>query len=841
MYNASPELITAIKQPYRIVSCKVNFGTYINLTDEEIISIDITSNLCPSNEFEIGIAPMSTATIEIKWSEDVDYNYENQKADIFFGLELPDATVEYVPMGKYTVEKATVSKRNLTLELVDNMYKADREFIDNITYPTTLLDILTAACEQSNLVLASSSFVNSGFVIDHDISFLNVSCRTVIAQVAELAGGWAIINRAGELEIITLGSVSQREITDDQYFKLTADEVANSHIDKVVVSVGEESASAGMGEDIYHVVNNMFVNNPTLVTQSLYNVLNGTYYLAGSLSWQGDFTLDLGDRVTVESDPFYILNRNLTYGGGISERTDSPAASNILKDTRLKGPLSLAVGETQTAIRLMDGQISSTVQQLNTNSSKLANLAVSLENVKTEVSALGGGNIISNILGGFGIYDWTFEASPWAFKTLSPYADFDQGLLFMDTDSQIMYPVVTDTLSGSGFKLFTSGKALSQFARAEGGAQYSFYTRYKGTGSVTFKLREYDSTAPSSKSNYQKETAFATTQSTGTWASLNGTITLRATTNTVLLVVESNIDVHNKEYLIWTDSSVNMGQPRPYSESLSDINTKVNYAVTTAETTADGFSVVSNKMTMVEGRLSNAESNLSVQAGQIATKVSKDGVISSINQTPESATISASRINLSGYVTVSSLGSSGTTTIHGNRIETGTIEATKLNVTNLSSLSSNLGTITAGSINIGSGKFTVNSSGNLTATSVTVTGTVNANYGSIGPLAVSSAGLTYNGRTQVTSSGYFRGSGAGVSGTFSGDINAGRLHVPGVPTSTSGSGSSFTVNVGGTNYKVVRMLFSTPGTNQYGLGLIAIGDVTPPSPPRPGDGTYVPY
>lgn len=848
MYNASSELLTAIKQPYRIVSCQVNVGEYINLTDAEIISVDLESNLCPTAEFEIGIAPMSTATIDIKWSEDTNYNYESQVADILFGLELPDETVEYVPMGKYTVEKATVSKRNLTLELVDNMHKADKDFVDNITYPTTPLDILTAVCTQSGLVLATSSFVNSDLVINHEVSFHNISCRTIIAQIAELAGGWAIINRSGELEIITLGSVSQREITDDQYFELNVDEVANSHIDKVVVNVGEESASAGTGGDIYHVVNNMFVNNPALVTQSLYNVLNGTRYLAGSLSWQGDFTLDLGDRVTVESDPFYILNRNLIYGGGISERTDSLAVSNLLKDTRLKGPLTLAIGETRTALRLMDGQISSTVERLDTNSSKLANLTVTVENVKTEVSALGGGNIISNILGTFDVYDWTFDANPWEFKSVSPYGDFNQGLLFMDTDSQIMYPVATDTLSESGFKIFTTGKALSQFARADGGGQYSLYTRYKGTGSVTFKLREYDSTTPSNKSNYQKETAFAITQSTGTWASLNSTITLRATTNTVLLVVESNVNVHNKDYLIWTDSSVNMGQPRPYSESLSDINTKVNYAVTTAETTAGGFSVVSNKMTMVEGRMSDAESSINVQAGQIATKVSRDGVISSINQTPESITIAANRLNLSGYVTVSSVGSGGSTTIHGSRIATGTVDASKIiagsitasqigtnavtavkisagavsadkiatgaitaakiNVTNLASVSSDLGSITGGSINIGSGKFVVSTAGAVTATSITATGKITANSDSSLSGALNSTSGTHSGALYYTSGrhsgthyGYMESSSGkiGQVSYYSGTEVGGRLILGGGFQATS-----ITTNLYGTTYGDIR-------------------------------------
>lgn len=53
--------------------------------------------------------------------------------------------------------------------------------------------------------------------------------------------------------------------------------------------------------------------------------------------------------------------------------------------------------------------------------------------------------------------------------------------------------------------------------------------------------------------------------------------------------------------------------------------------------------------------LSVAEAQLIVQAGQISTKVSKDGIASAINQTPQSVLIQASKINLEGYVTASKL------------------------------------------------------------------------------------------------------------------------------------------------------------------------------------------
>lgn len=54
-------------------------------------------------------------------------------------------------------------------------------------------------------------------------------------------------------------------------------------------------------------------------------------------------------------------------------------------------------------------------------------------------------------------------------------------------------------------------------------------------------------------------------------------------------------------------------------------------------------------------RITTAEASITLNTEAITLKVSKDGIISAINQTAESVTISASRINLSGYVTASQL------------------------------------------------------------------------------------------------------------------------------------------------------------------------------------------
>lgn len=76
---------------------------------------------------------------------------------------------------------------------------------------------------------------------------------------------------------------------------------------------------------------------------------------------------------------------------------------------------------------------------------------------------------------------------------------------------------------------------------------------------------------------------------------------------------------------------------------------------------------------VVASRISEMEASLIVTAEAVESKVSKDGVISSINQSAEAITINANKLNLTGYLTATDVGSTGSTIIDGSRIYGGTL------------------------------------------------------------------------------------------------------------------------------------------------------------------------
>lgn len=99
--------------------------------------------------------------------------------------------------------------------------------------------------------------------------------------------------------------------------------------------------------------------------------------------------------------------------------------------------------------------------------------------------------------------------------------------------------------------------------------------------------------------------------------------------------------------------------------------------------TGDIDKVLSNsesRLNEIVTEINDVENGLSSKikqtAEKIETKVSKGEIVSSINQSAEAIKIEASKIDLTGYVTISSLSGDGTTNINGANITTGVIKST---------------------------------------------------------------------------------------------------------------------------------------------------------------------
>lgn len=184
----------------------------------------------------------------------------------------------------------------------------------------------------------------------------------------------------------------------------------------------------------------------------------------------------------------------------------------------------------------------------------------------------------------------------------------------------------------------------------------------------------------------------------------------------------------------------------------------------------DGSYVVLQQKTV------DLQTQISQNAHEITTKVSStdyngNSVVSMINQSATTISISASKIDLTGYVTVTDLGASGSTIINGNRISGGTISLGGANNGNgviriYNDSGTEIGSWTKDGINAASGTFGGTVSG-AAITGGTITGSA-INIGSDGNGGYNFS-VNSNGNL-IAKTGTFYGALNGCTGTFTGSI-----------------------------------------------------------------------
>ena len=376
---------TAIKQYGRVIKCKAIFTSLGFTAVDEILKLEMDSNLVGGEDFEIGTAYMDTAKLELTEDEwdgvYLNYAFEGQEADLQVGIKLPDTTIEYHSIGLFTVEKADRNEGLVTLELVDRMAKADKEYTLDISFPATLAQIMQSAATQAGLTLTSTSFANSTYEVSVAPVFEGITCRQIFAQIAELAGGYAKVDRSGNLSIMTLSNTAQTSITRDNVNECKVAEGNTGTIDKVIVKVGAEQAVSGTGDNLYTIVDNLFVQNPSDVVDAIFGVLaTYSYKPIVSMDWVGDFSLEVGDRIDYEAQGTYILSRKLRCAGGLSEVYKAPVKSNTERNSTGKNNTNLEINKLKTTVRIESGRITQAIEDITANRSILENTSLSLAN-----------------------------------------------------------------------------------------------------------------------------------------------------------------------------------------------------------------------------------------------------------------------------------------------------------------------------------------------------------------------------------------------------------------------------------------------------------------------------
>jgi hypothetical protein len=397
--NVSSAYLNALKEGLREPRAYIhNLNQDEIITDDnEIVSFKIYSQLQRENNI-FGNTIAKYAEIEVKNIGNSQFNdWLDNSIVIYLGLSL-NGTPEYVNQGRFRIYNIEYDrdKQTAKFEAFDRMVRFNRPYRNGDTiFPISLGDFFAEIVEAVGLEAGSTIFPNSTFEINEpNVSDDEFTYRNVLAWIAELAGGNAVIGRDGKVYIQSFGVSPVYDIDADEYFTLETQEKFGP-IEKVrMIREFEDIVEFPAGEGIsYDIVGNQLAyDQREAIIEDIYDFVEGLEYVPFTLKYRGTAHLDFCDLVEITNSEdeviqSYIMNHILTFDGSMSEELNAVAYSPATEAIRSQGEIKNKATFTSARVDKVENQITLVASDLNDLSGNFSQLQLELEGITATVQA----------------------------------------------------------------------------------------------------------------------------------------------------------------------------------------------------------------------------------------------------------------------------------------------------------------------------------------------------------------------------------------------------------------------------------------------------------------------
>lgn len=250
---------------------------------------------------------------------------------------LVDGTYEWVKMGEYFINDIEIdrNRNTTTLDLMDGMFKLNREYVTDLTYPADIKNVIKEICLKTGVELANENIgiASMNYQIDKVPENKKMTFRDVLSLSTQMLGMSCFFNREGKLEIKGLTD-SGITITADNYFLhgLTRSEV-EYQIAGITCKKDKETLTVGLRTGRSLEIENVLMYQSAL--DNLYYNIKDIRYYPFSLNYQGYLLLDVGQWVTIKTNTGEtfkspVLSQSFNFKGGLRGRisADSKAGND---------------------------------------------------------------------------------------------------------------------------------------------------------------------------------------------------------------------------------------------------------------------------------------------------------------------------------------------------------------------------------------------------------------------------------------------------------------------------------------------------------------------------------
>nr|DAI48034.1 MAG TPA: Putative tail protein [Caudoviricetes sp.] len=205
-------------------------GTEITLDSEDDFSIsDNGYSESGGDDLPLGSALSKTITLSL-FNEDgrfSDYDFFYSQITLYTEADFEDDTQERINEGVFYVTSPVATGEVIEITAYDAMYKTNKEFTSQLSYPATARNLLLEVCASVGITVADAHFKNEDFQIQSMPE--KTTARKIIGYIAQIAVGNAIIKN-GSLSIKSYDFEPLKDVTDGTLYTELSTQNAKYHV-----------------------------------------------------------------------------------------------------------------------------------------------------------------------------------------------------------------------------------------------------------------------------------------------------------------------------------------------------------------------------------------------------------------------------------------------------------------------------------------------------------------------------------------------------------------------------------------------------------------------------------
>ena len=293
------------------------------------------------------------------------------------GLLVGD-TYQWVKMGEYFINDIEIdrNRNTTTLELMDGMFKLNREYVTDLHFPAEVREVIQEICLKTGIELANDYFGISAmrYHVEQVPEGKKLSFRDMLSAMTQMIGMSCFFNREGKMEIRDL-TESNITINADSYFLhgLTKSEI-EYQIAGITCKTDKKPLTVGMKTGRSLELDNVFMTQSAL--NDLYYKLKNLTYYPYNLNYQGHLLLEVGQWVTIQTNKketfkVPVLSQSFTFKGGLRGRISADSKAGNDTQYSYEGTITKQIKQQDGIEAKIQAQIEAADKNFDQNVNKI--------------------------------------------------------------------------------------------------------------------------------------------------------------------------------------------------------------------------------------------------------------------------------------------------------------------------------------------------------------------------------------------------------------------------------------------------------------------------------------